>query len=221
MNFGFPCTWQGKQPSRAWSGSAFRGWRVVSFGNRFPLPNTTENRKTNLQNQLGHRGLKDCRRLDLLIYGATPTGIAATLISPLMWTGQSKPCSADVNREALRVAERLTRATYLELRPPARSASSYLGRWGADGTVVQSVWCVIWFESADFEPHPPSGAPPNPAGHAAGRGWVCLADGLVDLHGRRSTAGTRARATVRQPRSVVRPDQNPSCRHKRPQKKRC
>ena len=55
------------------------------------------------------------------------------------------------------------------LRPPARSASSYLGRWWeADGMVEPSVWCAIWFGSAHFEPHPPSGAPPSLAGHAGG-----------------------------------------------------
>ena len=61
----------------------------------------------------------DCRRLDLLIYGATPNWIAlccdATLISPLTRTGQPQPCSADVDGAALRVAERRKRATYPEL----------------------------------------------------------------------------------------------------------
>ena len=78
--------------------------------------------------------------------------------------------------------------------------------------VEPSVWCATWFGSTHFEPHPPSGVPPKVwlgtqvvehpvGGRAAGRSRhgprLCLADGLVDLHSRRSTAGTRARVSGR------------------------
>ena len=60
----------------------------------------------------------DRRRLDLVIYGATPLGRAfccdATLVSPLIRTGQPKPCAAAKNGAALRMAERRKRAAYPE-----------------------------------------------------------------------------------------------------------
>ena len=63
---------------------------------------------------------EDRRRLDLVIYGATPNGSAlccdATLVSPLTRTGQPQPCAADVDAAALRTAERRKAATYPELQ---------------------------------------------------------------------------------------------------------
>ena len=118
---------------------------------------------------------------------------------------KSQPCGADVDGAALRVAERSKRATYPEL---AAAGPQRLIVLGAE-VVEHSVWCAIWFGSAHFKPHPPSGAPPSVAGHAgggacgraAGRSWhgprLCPADGLVDLRARRSTAGTRARVSGR------------------------
>ena len=59
------------------------------------------------------------RRLDLVIYGATPLGGAlccdATLVSPLTRFGQPQPCAAESAGAALRVAERRKHATYPEL----------------------------------------------------------------------------------------------------------
>ena len=61
---------------------------------------------------------EDRRRLDFVIYGATPDGSAlccdATLVSPLTRTGP-QPCAADVDGAALRTAERRKAATYPEL----------------------------------------------------------------------------------------------------------
>ena len=61
----------------------------------------------------------DRRRLDLVIYGATPLGGAlccdATLVSPLTRSGQPQPCAAESDGAALRVAERRKHATYPEL----------------------------------------------------------------------------------------------------------
>ena len=55
----------------------------------------------------------------MLVYGATPMGIAlccdATLVSPLTRTGQPQPCAADTDGAALRVAERRKQAAYPEL----------------------------------------------------------------------------------------------------------
>ena len=63
---------------------------------------------------------EDRRRLDLVIYGATPDGSAlccdATLVSPLTRTGQPEACAADVDGAALRTAERRKAATYPELQ---------------------------------------------------------------------------------------------------------
>ena len=82
------------------------------------------------------------------------------------------------------------------LRPPARSASSYLGRrWGGrwNGGALGLVRDLVRVRAFRAPPavrrilHPVGG-------RAAGRSWhgprLCLADGLVDVHGRR-TAGTR------------------------------
>ena len=61
----------------------------------------------------------DRRRLDLIVYGATPLGLAlccdATLVSPLTRTGLPQPCAAETDGAALRVAERRKRAAYPEL----------------------------------------------------------------------------------------------------------
>ena len=61
----------------------------------------------------------DRRRLDLVVYGATPRGGAlccdATLVSPLARTGHPQPGAADTDGAVLRVAERCKRSTYPEL----------------------------------------------------------------------------------------------------------
>ena len=61
----------------------------------------------------------DKRRLDLVIYGATPLGGAlccvATLVSSLTRTGQPQPCAAATDGAAFRMAERRKRAAYPEL----------------------------------------------------------------------------------------------------------
>ena len=64
-------------------------------------------------------GAADRRRLDLVVYGATPHGGAlccdATLVSPLMRTGHPQPCTVTIDGAALRVAERRKHAAYPEL----------------------------------------------------------------------------------------------------------
>ena len=61
----------------------------------------------------------DRRRLDLVIYGASPMGGAlccdATLVSPLTRTGQPQPGTVADDGAMLRVAERRKRAAYPEL----------------------------------------------------------------------------------------------------------
>ena len=61
----------------------------------------------------------------MLVYGATPMGIAlccdATLVSPLARTG--RPCAADTDGAALRVAERRKQAAYPELTTTALGRS--------------------------------------------------------------------------------------------------
>ena len=61
----------------------------------------------------------DRRRLDLVVYGATPRGGAlccdATLVSPLARTGHPQPGAAETDGAVLRVAERRKRSTYAEL----------------------------------------------------------------------------------------------------------
>jgi hypothetical protein len=61
----------------------------------------------------------DRRRLDMVVYGATPLGGAlccdATLVSPLARNGAPQPRAADEDGAVLRVAERRKQATYPEL----------------------------------------------------------------------------------------------------------
>ena len=62
----------------------------------------------------------DRRRLDLVVYGATPRGGAlccdATLVSPFARTGNhAQPGAADTDGAVLRVAERRKRSAYPEL----------------------------------------------------------------------------------------------------------
>ena len=93
---------------------------------------------------------EDRRRLDLVVYGATPHGGAlccdATLVSPLTRTGHPQPCTVTIDGAALRVAERRKHAAYPEL---ARAGPQKLvvlgsevgGRWneGARSFVRQLV----------------------------------------------------------------------------------
>ncbi|OLQ14690.1 hypothetical protein AK812_SmicGene1121 [Symbiodinium microadriaticum] len=80
----------------------------------------------------------DRRRLDLVIYGASPMGGAlccdATLVSPLTRTGQPQPGTVADDGAMLRVAERRKRAAYPELSSggPQRLlvlGSEIGGRW--------------------------------------------------------------------------------------------
>ena len=81
----------------------------------------------------------DRRRLDLVVYGATPLGGAlccdATLVSPLTRTGLPQPCAAAHDGAALRVAERRKRAAYPELSSGPQQlvvlGSEVGGRWNA------------------------------------------------------------------------------------------
>ena len=104
-----------------------------------------------LQQWLAHTtapnvGAEDRRRLDLVVYGATPHGCDATLVSPLTRTGHPQPCTVTIDAAALRVAERRKHAAYPEL---ARAGPQKLvvlgsevgGRWneGARSFVRQLV----------------------------------------------------------------------------------
>ena len=64
-------------------------------------------------------GAENRRRLDLVVYGATPHGGAlccdATLVSSLTWVGHPQPCTVTIDGAALRVAERRKHAAYPEL----------------------------------------------------------------------------------------------------------
>ena len=109
-------------------------------------------------------GAEDRRRLDLVVYGATPHGGAlccdATLVSPLTRTGHPQPCTVTIDGAALRVAERRKHAAYPELaragpqklsslgtqlRPPAGASESPAspashprsGRGGLDTAMVE------------------------------------------------------------------------------------
>ena len=94
-------------------------------------------------------GAEDRRRLDLLVYGATPHGGAlccdATLASPLMRTGHLQPCTATIDGAALRVAERRKHAAYPELACAGTQKLVVLGlelsgRWnGGARSFVR--WC--------------------------------------------------------------------------------
>ena len=83
----------------------------------------------------------DRRRLDLVVYGATPRGGAlccdATLVPPLSRTGPPQPGAAETDGSALRTAERRKHATYPELRRagPQRLlvlGSEVGGRWNGE-----------------------------------------------------------------------------------------
>ena len=93
---------------------------------------------------------EDRRRLDLVIYGATPNGSAlccdATLVSPLTRTGQPQPCAADVDGAALRTAERRKAATYPELQGAGPRSSSYLeAKSEGASTAIRTVWYETCF----------------------------------------------------------------------------
>ena len=89
----------------------------------------------------------DRRRLDLVVYGATPRGGAlccdATLVSPLARTGHPQPGAAETDGAVLRVAERRKRSTYPELCSGGPQelvvlGSEVGGRWnGEAGRFVQ------------------------------------------------------------------------------------
>ena len=68
-----------------------------------------------------HVGPADRRRLDLVVYGATPLGEAlccdVTLVSPWIREGRPQP-SATRDGAAIVVAKIRKRVTYLELRRP-------------------------------------------------------------------------------------------------------
>ena len=82
----------------------------------------------------------DRRRLDLVIYGATPLGGAlccdATLVSPLTRTGQPQPCAAATYGAALRMAERCKRAAYPELSMGGAQRLVVLGTEVGRGSVA-------------------------------------------------------------------------------------
>ena len=87
----------------------------------------------------------DRRRLDLVIYGATPLGGAlccdATLVSPLARDGTPHCGAADRDGAVLRTAERRKRATYPELAQGGAQQLCVLGcevggRWNAEAASV-------------------------------------------------------------------------------------
>ena len=121
---------------------------------------------------------EDRRRLDLVIYGATPNGSAlccdATLVSPLTRTGQPQPCAADVDGAALRTAERRKAATYPELQGAGPRSSSYLeAKSEGASTAIRTVWYETCFGYGLTEHRRLYGPQRLQAGRVAG-GACCL-----------------------------------------------
>ena len=118
------------------------------------------------------------RGLDMLVYGATPSGQAlccdATPVSPLTCTRQPQPCSADVDRAALGIAERGKRAPYPEL---AAGGPQRVPKSAAAGMAV--LWTLH---------------EPVPAGHHPQSGEQRCQDGRADggacCHVQQAVAGT-------------------------------
>ena len=88
------------------------------------------------------------RRLDLVIYGASPMGGAlccdATLVSPLTRTGRPQPGTAAHDGAMLRVAERRKQAAYPELRSGGLQQLLVLGteiggRWNEAAQLVRDL----------------------------------------------------------------------------------
>ena len=83
----------------------------------------------------------DRRRLDFVVYGATPLGEAlccdVTLVSPLTREGRAQPSAASRDGAAIAVAERRKRAAYPELLRPGPQRLCVLaceagGRWSVE-----------------------------------------------------------------------------------------
>ena len=87
----------------------------------------------------------DPRRLDLVVYGASPLGLAlccdATLVSPITGTSTPHPRAEHTPGIALRMAESRKRATYPELQRGGGQRLFVLavevgGRWNADSQAL-------------------------------------------------------------------------------------
>ena len=140
---------------------------------------------------------EDRRRLDLVIYGATPNGSAlccdATLVSPLTRTGQPQPCAADVDGAALRTAERRKAATYPELQGagPQKLVVLEAKSEGAS-TAMRNVWYETWFGYGLTEHRQLYGPQRLQAGRVAG-GACCLSQCSRRLPALPSASRSRSR----------------------------
>ena len=142
----------------------------------------------------------DRRRLDLIVYGATPTGPAlcrdAALVSPLARTGQPQPCSAESDGAALRKAERRKRATYPELALGGPQRLIVLGtevgrpRSCAPSPSGCTARCHVWVGAPVVE-HPVRSRAAGSGRHGV---RLCVASGgLAHLRSRRPAIGASTR----------------------------
>ena len=126
----------------------------------------------------------DRRRLDLVVYGATPLGGAlccdATLVSLLTRTGLPQPCAAAHDGAALRVAERRKNAAYPELNSGPQQlvvlGSEVGGRWNGP---VRTSWSETSSVSEPSELRQPCEAPLRRHGPGVGGPcWPCRCNTL-------------------------------------------
>ena len=137
----------------------------------------------------------DRRRLDLVIYGATPLGGAlccdATLVSPLTRDGEAHPGAAAQDGVVLRTAYRRKQATYPELATGGAQELCVLGcevggRWDADAVKLVQRLVALRAHRA-----PPAVRAPAKAAWAR-RWWSLLSVAVQQAVGH--TALGRARA---------------------------
>ena len=114
----------------------------------------------------------DRRKLDLVIYGATPLGGAlccdATLVSPLTRTGQHRA----QRRQTAQRSGWQSDASAPRTRSSACEARSGWWSWaqrsGAVGMRERCASCAIWSGSGPSAPRPPSELLPGPPGREGG-----------------------------------------------------
>ena len=136
----------------------------------------------------------DPRRLDLVVYGATPLGEAlccdVTLVSPLTREGRPQPSAATRDGAAITVAERRKRIAYPELLRPGPQRLCVLacevgGRWSAESLRLVTQLVRLRAQRA------PAGLRP-----AARQGWL-RRWGILERGSAKHTCCHAARSAVR------------------------